>query len=82
MSATHEVSVDPETDEVTLNIIRDTTGKFKDKNWLNRYCEDDKSKVLPISLLKLNLILRKSYTTANMKRTINLFSIVEKGQVL
>ena len=47
MTGTHGIYVDPDTDEIKLEIIRDTDRELivDDKNWLNRYCEDLKTRV-------------------------------------
>ena len=47
MTETHGIYVDPDTDEIKLEIIRDTDRELivDDKNWLNRYCEDLKTRV-------------------------------------
>jgi hypothetical protein len=47
MTGTRGIYVDPDTDEIKLEIIRDTDRELivNDKNWLNRYCEDLKTRV-------------------------------------
>ena len=46
MATPHNIFIDPETNESVLDIIRDTTGDIRAKDWLNRFCRDSKTQVL------------------------------------
>jgi hypothetical protein len=42
------IFIDPDTNESKFDVIRDTKGNVLDKDWLNRHCEDVKTKVIDI----------------------------------
>jgi len=67
------IFMDPDTNESKFDIIRDTKGNISDKDWLNRYCEDVKTKV--IAILNLANSSRRLFTTAKQMKNINLLSI-------
>jgi len=52
MTGSQNIYVDRETDEIKLEIIRDTPREMTmdDQGWLNRFCEDLHTRVCPSML--------------------------------